>query len=189
MVLEEKAIPHRIIEENLSALSSELLALHPEGRVPVLVHETAHETSTNRQVIYQSTIITEYLDEVFGGPRLMPADAAARAQVRLWSYWCDEIFKPDLDLYKYELSKLSDAEAAGLRARLSKHLSHWDSALRGSDFLVTKQMTLADIHLFPFARQFFAIKPPLPGLETYSAIAQWLERMTNRPAFARVMSQ
>ena len=185
MVLEEKSIPHRIIEENLSSLSPELLALHPEGRVPVLVHET----TGGRQIIYQSTIITEYLDEAFDGPRLMPADAAERAQVRLWTYWCDEIFKPDLDLYKYELSKFSDGEAGALRTRLAGHLSRWDSALRGSGFLVTKQMTLADIHLFPFARQFFAIKPPLPGFESYSAIAQWLESMTSRPAFARVMSK
>src|SRR4051794_35219908 len=95
MVLEEKNIEYQKLEENLSKLSPELLALHPEGRVPLLVHER----DGRRQVIFQSSIITEYLDETFPGSPLlaplMPSDPMDRAQVRLWTYWCDQIFKPD----------------------------------------------------------------------------------------------
>ena len=54
----------------------EYLALNPNGVVPTLVH--------GDRVIYESNVITEYLDEVFDGPRLYPADPFARAQAKMW---------------------------------------------------------------------------------------------------------
>src|SRR4051794_33777782 len=81
MVLEEKGIPYQLIEENLSHLSPELLAHHPEGRVPLLIHEM----NSQKLVVYQSTIITEYLDEAFPQSPLMPKDPKDRAKVRLWT--------------------------------------------------------------------------------------------------------
>ena len=185
MTLEEKQIPYTLIEENLSSLSAELLTLHPEGRVPLLVHTIGG----HRQVIYQSTIITEYLEETFPDRPLMPKDPIARAQVRLWTYWCDYIFKPDLDLYKYELSKLPAEEAAALQTRLHEHFAKWNDALNSTGFLVGATFTLADLHLFPFARQFMRIKPPLAKMETYTKLQDWLTRMLARPAFERVMAK
>ncbi len=183
MVLEEKNISYQLVEENLSHLSAELLSLHPEGRVPLLVHQLKE----CRQVIYQSSIITEYLEEAFPDFSLMPQGSVERAQVRLWTYWCDQLFKPDLDLYKYELSTLNEVETTELLTRIHGHLSHWDMTLRSSAFLVGGQMTLADIHLFPFARQFVAIKPGFPELEKYTHLSAWLGQMLARPAFKRVM--
>jgi glutathione S-transferase len=54
----------------------EYLALNPNGVVPTLVH--------GERVIYESNVITEYLDEVFPGPRLYPSDPFARAQAKMW---------------------------------------------------------------------------------------------------------
>ena len=193
MVLEEKQISYELREEKLSQLSSELLSLHPEGRVPLLIHQQGipGEPGSQKQVIYQSTIITEYLDEAFPEVPLMPTDPMDRAQVRLWTYWCDHLFKPDLDLFKYDQSTLSDSEAELLRARLHGHLAYWDSTLQSGSFLLGAKlgMTLADIHLFPFARQFMGIQPALPGIEKYKNLAVWLSMMISRPAFVRVMAK
>jgi glutathione S-transferase len=54
----------------------EYLALNPNGVVPTLVHDG--------RVLYESNVITEYLDEVFPGPRLYPVDPWARAQAKMW---------------------------------------------------------------------------------------------------------
>jgi len=54
----------------------EYLALNPNGVVPTLVH--------GRRVLYESNVITEYLDEVFPGPRLYPADPWECAQAKMW---------------------------------------------------------------------------------------------------------
>jgi glutathione S-transferase len=58
------------------------LKLNPKGVVPTLVHD-------GRPVI-ESTLICEYLDEIFPEPRLVPESAYRRARMRLWSKAVDE---------------------------------------------------------------------------------------------------
>jgi glutathione S-transferase len=52
------------------------LALNPNGVVPTLVH--------GDRVLYESNVITEYLDDVFPEPPLYPRDPWARAQAKMW---------------------------------------------------------------------------------------------------------
>ncbi|HYV57401.1 MAG TPA: glutathione S-transferase N-terminal domain-containing protein [Candidatus Nitrosopolaris sp.] len=54
----------------------EYLALNPNGLVPTLVHED--------RVLFESNVITEYLDDVFPTPRLYPEDPWERAQAKMW---------------------------------------------------------------------------------------------------------
>jgi glutathione S-transferase len=60
----------------------EYLGINPRGLVPTLVHD-------GKSVI-ESTLICEYLDEVFPEPRLVPESALDRARMRLWSKAVDE---------------------------------------------------------------------------------------------------
>jgi glutathione S-transferase len=60
----------------------EYLKLNPKGVVPTLIHEG--------RPINESTLICEYLDEVFPDPPLIPEDPYQRTQVRLWSKMVDE---------------------------------------------------------------------------------------------------
>ncbi len=62
------------------------LELNPNGVVPTLVHD-------DRPII-DSSVINEYLDEVFPGVPLMPRDAFGRAQVRAWRQYTDEVSTP-----------------------------------------------------------------------------------------------
>lgn len=72
----------------------EFLAINPKAVVPVLVHEGA--------VIRESTVICEYLEEAFPEtPRLMPADLAARAAVRVWTKAVDEELHPACSALTY----------------------------------------------------------------------------------------
>lgn len=58
------------------------LAINPKGVVPALDHDG--------QVVIESSLICEYLDEAFPTPPLMPADPHGRARARLWSKAVDE---------------------------------------------------------------------------------------------------
>ena len=58
------------------------LKINPKGLVPTLVHDGKSVT--------ESTLICEYLDEVFPEPRLIPERALDRARMRLWSKAVDE---------------------------------------------------------------------------------------------------
>ena len=138
-------------------------------------------------MIYQSSVITEYLDETYSQIPLMPQDPVDRMQIRLWTYWCDNLFKRDLDLFKYKRPSLNEEENLNLLSRLHTHFSKWDHALQANNFLITNRLTLADIHPFPFARQFFTIKDASCFVERYEKIQEWLHAMVSRPSFVKTM--
>jgi ganglioside-induced differentiation-associated protein 1 len=84
-VLSEKGLtwePRQIDLMSQQQYDPEYLRVNPKGLVPTLVHD-------GRSVI-ESTLICEYLDEVFPEPRLVPESALARAHMRLWSKAVDE---------------------------------------------------------------------------------------------------
>ncbi len=63
-------------------LSPEYLKLNPNGVVPTMVHDG--------KVIIDSSVICEYLDEVFPHPSLSPNDPVERAQMRAWMRFAEE---------------------------------------------------------------------------------------------------
>ena len=62
--------------------------INPNGQVPVLIHDG--------RTLTESTVINEYVDEVFPEIPLRPADAYGRAQMRMWTKFVDEYFCPAL---------------------------------------------------------------------------------------------
>ena len=88
-VLEERGIEysHRLL--NLMAkdnLKPEYLAINPKGLVPALVHAD--------QVVTESTVICEYLEDRFQVNPLMPEAPLDRAGVRYWLKLVDEQLHP-----------------------------------------------------------------------------------------------
>ena len=74
-----RACGHR---RRLDQLKPEFLALNPAGVVPVLVD--------GEQVLTESRIINEYLEDAYPQPRPCPEGAHARARMRLWTRYADE---------------------------------------------------------------------------------------------------
>lgn len=66
-----------------SHLTEEYLALNPLGVVPTLMHDGRPVT--------ESSVICEYLDEVFPNPPKRPRDAYQRAKMRAWMAFFSEI--------------------------------------------------------------------------------------------------
>ena len=181
MVLNEKELTFATIEEDLKNLSPELKALHPEARVPLLIH--------NDEVIYESSIITEYLNDQFPENNLMPPTAHEKMKVRQWTYWCNELFKPEINRFKYKKSGLDANEIQLIQERLNSYLEALENRLKSHDWLVGNTFSLADIHVFPFFRQLAKVTPPLSSINDYPHIHKWLEKITSRPAFKKTMKK
>lgn len=70
--------------------SPKFVAINPNGQVPVLVHDG--------NIITESTVINEYLDDVFPQVALRPANPVERARMRIWSKFVDEYFCPAVSM-------------------------------------------------------------------------------------------
>jgi len=89
--IHEKGVPFISHFVNLGRFEQHdpaFLAINPEGQVPALVDDG--------RVLTESTVINEYIDASFAGPPLRPADPYLRAQMRVWTKYVDEVFRPAL---------------------------------------------------------------------------------------------
>ncbi len=111
LVLAEKSLPfqdRRLDSSTSENLSDWYLKLNPNGVVPTLAH--------GANIVIDSSVICEYLDEVFPHVRLSPADAYQRARMRAWRQFIDEvptaaIRVPSYNRYiRHKWTKLPQAE-------------------------------------------------------------------------------
>jgi glutathione S-transferase len=89
LALAEKSIEFESILLDLTQgqqYEPDYLKLNPNGVVPTLRH--------GDEVIIESNVINEYIDDAFDGPALRPATAAGRARMRLWTKRLDEQVHP-----------------------------------------------------------------------------------------------
>jgi glutathione S-transferase len=99
----------------LEHTSPDYLKLNPNGLVPTLVH--------NGVAIYESTLINEYLDEIFPEVLLMPRDPIERARARYWVKFEDDVLHPAIRpttfaiMMSPELARRSDRELDELVAK------------------------------------------------------------------------
>ena len=103
MALEEKGVAwtSRYIDLfKFDQMKSEYLAINPKGVVPTLVHDG--------KPVRESSVINEYIDAAFEGPRLVPSEPIRAALMREFVYACDEGFSAivKLTMVKYILPKL-----------------------------------------------------------------------------------
>jgi glutathione S-transferase len=79
-------IDRRLLSKNEDHLSDWYLKLNPNGVVPTLLHDGVP--------VVESSVILQYLEEVFPEPPLMPAAPLDRAALRAWLAFVDHIPTP-----------------------------------------------------------------------------------------------
>src|SRR5689334_2217169 len=77
IVLEEKRIPYEYVHARGAAPDSPVPQHNPLAKIPVLVAD-------NGKAIYDSPVIVEYLEALKPEPRLIPAGAEERIDVKRW---------------------------------------------------------------------------------------------------------
>ena len=180
VVLAEKELEYEKVFVDLRTgehrQNAEFLKLNPYGKVPVLIDDEV--------VVYDSTIINEYLEEEYPHPALMPEDSSARARVRTLEDYCDNSFLPSAGFVQAELSKPQgeqDAERLQrYRNELTRGLKRLEGFLGGKEYLVSGQFSLADIAFGPalliLPRLGVDVDPSLRG------VSAWINRLKQRPS-------
>lgn len=100
-VLNAKQLPFAEVKLNLlegDQLKPDYLKLNPNGVVPTLDHDGA--------IVIDSTVITEYLDEVEPDASFTPQDAVGRARMRALMHFMDEMPAPAVRVPTFNLAFL-----------------------------------------------------------------------------------
>lgn len=117
IALKEKGVPFDVVYIDLANKPDWFLKLSPLGKVPVLkVEREGREPA----VVFESSVIVEYIEETAGGRHLHPADPLERATHRAWMEFASATLG---DLYR--VTSGSDAAAlptakAAVRSKLER---------------------------------------------------------------------
>ena len=182
VVLYEKNIPFASVFVDLfkgATKAEEYLKLNPFGRVPVLID--------GETVLYESTVINEYLEEKFSNPPLLPKDPVKRAKARMMDEAFDNYFMGPLGAIFTEkfMKPAGQANEAVIRenmAKLDGVLRVLEKELEGKDYLAG-EFSLGDIGFavqLPRAESMFGLK-----FDGYPRLQAWLKRITSRPAYQK----
>jgi glutathione S-transferase len=191
IALDEKDLAYERVEVGWSLKDRyephhpDVVALNPKRQVPVLVDGDT--------VVYDSTLILEYLEDAYPEPSLRPGDPASRAACRQWEAWGDEILFGEvwklIDGAFYPIypegGEAAAAELASARRAIAGLQRDLDKALVGREYLCG-EYTFADIGCFVMVSSAATLgAPPAPELQS---LAAWLARTGARPAVGRELA-
>lgn len=156
------------------------LALTPYATVPVL--------KMNEDVIYDSDVVNQYIEDVLPEPPLMPGNAAARAMARLWINYSNSKF---IRAYYGVIMSQDDA-------RIDKFRKEFHDVLRfmeregieklgiNGPYWMGKNFSLVDITFYPFFERFGMLDHyrgfKIP--DDCRRLLAWLDAVRDRPSVA-----
>ncbi len=100
----------------------------------------------------------------------------------------DNDFKKWLDKYKYA-DRHPEHEPEYYRGKCEIFLAKLDNILQKQTHLITSRITLADIAIFPFVRQFSSVDRDWFDQCDFKALRIWLDTLLELRVFKRVMAK
>nr|WP_269835886.1 glutathione S-transferase [Pseudomonas sp. MF6768] len=181
MALRYSGVALRIVEVSLKAKPAEMLALSPKGTVPVLC--------VGGQVIDESLAIMHWaLAQNDPEDWLLEADPAAQRLMAQLIGENDQDFKVHLNRYKYA-ERYPEQPMEHYRAEGEVFLRQLEGLLAQRDYLLADHLSLADVALMPFIRQFAHVDREWFTTTPYPRLQQWLQRFLAAPLFTAVMAK
>ncbi len=178
MAIASAGIPCELREVKLSNKPGEMLRLSPKGTVPVLHLPGGEVIDESLEVMHWA------LQQKDPGSWLRLDSATAKALISK----NDSEFKSNLDRYKYHVRYPENSQLAYRRAA-EGFLQIIEKALlshhgRG---LLQDNITLADIAIFPFIRQFSRVDYDWFRNSDYRSTIAWLDELEGSTLFKQIM--
>jgi RNA polymerase-associated protein len=128
-------------------------------------------------------VVSEYLDERYPHPPLMPVDPLSRARLRLAMLRIEHDWVPQVQAI--QLGNKAQADAG--RKRLKELLTASVPLFKASKFFLNPEMSLADCAMAPIIWRLEALEIPLPK-EGAKVIEDYGNRIFRNPGFARSLT-
>lgn len=182
IVLAEKELSYELVHVDLrkgEQRRPEFLRMNPFGKVPVIEDEGT--------VIYDSTVINEYLEDEYPHPNLLPPDSSLRARVRALEDLADQRFILPVGVLMAEVRK-PEGERDAEKIRRSRDEIEWTlaflNAQLGEQEFLAGEFTLADAAFAPRLMVLGAVGIELKA--QWEPLRGWIDRIAARPSVARL---
>ena len=166
-------------EITLKNKPSQMLAISPKGTVPVL-------QLLDGTVIEESTEIMIWALEQQDPQGLLDAEVLQQANALIDKN--DNEFKYWLDRYKYA-DRHTDMTQTEYRQKGEIFLQVLEELLTKNPYLLGKTVTIADIGIMPFVRQFAHVDRDIFYSLPYPNLQRWLQDWLQHPFFLQTMTK
>lgn len=157
------------------------LAANPRGKVPTLVDDGT--------IVYESTLVLEYLEDAYPTPPLYPRDVRAKARCRQLVDAGDQDLGGQMAVLTQELfvkqneAERDQAAIAGAKEALAKVYDRLEEALGKGPWFCGEQFTAADIAIaVPVSALIFFHAGP--G-DDHKRLREWFDRVSARESFVK----
>ena len=149
-----KGIKHKLTMPEGGIKSPEYLKINPLGKIPAI-----KDGST---ILFESAVIVDYLDAKYKTKRLLPANAAEAAKVRMIAaVFAEYVQAPMLALFRHlDPTKRDQAVVDAKLAEIAKGLDVAEKLLSGKSWAAGAKFGFADVFAVP---AMFFINAMMPG--------------------------
>ena len=182
MAMEEKGVDYDLVEVDFlgGGMPAEQIERHPFAKVPAFEH--------NGFKLFEVCAIGRYVDEEFDGPPLQPENVRERALMTQIISILDNYTYPcvvgDLVIQRLVMPMLGNMpdEAVILAAlpEIAKNMITLEELRGDNTFLVSDQVTLADLHLVPIFDYFQSTQESEPIMEKTPGLNAWWDEIKGR---------
>lgn len=179
VILAERGIPYDFIEESAWNAGTTVPLYNPLNKVPALVLDDGDS-------LYDSAVISEYLDAISGG-KLIASEALARAKVRRGEALGDGLADAGIAVFLERKREGSRQDAAWISRQLDKVNAATNAIARelgGRPFLGGDQPNLADIACGCALFWLEFRMPEIAWRDGNPRLKDWAERLEMRPSFS-----
>lgn len=153
------------VEIDPDHLPEDLLEVNPTGILPTLIDRDL--------VLFNDRVVSEYLDERFPHPALMPIEANLRAKIRLF---CMEIESEWYDnVNALEHSRMTAAKKKAAVKTLRDSILSFAPLVKGRRFVIGNELTLLDCCILPVLWRMEALDVVLPNSAAGNALKEYME--------------
>ena len=178
LALHQANIDYESIEISLKDKSSEFLALSPKGTVPVLVDIDGAVIEESLEIMLwalnQNDPACWLLNDEHASLKLIDEN--------------DLNFKKNLDRYKYA-DRFPEHSKKYYRSQCEIFLNLLNDKLQSNLYLMAERISLADVAIFPFIRQFSLVDEDWFLNSKCQELKKWLNDLTNTQMFQEVMKK
>ena len=169
-------MPFETTEVDLKNKPDWFLEISPYGKVPVMKHDG--------HLLYESSVINEYLDEMFPDTPMLGQTPAERAVMRIWIDFCNTKIQPGFVQIARATPEQFDEKVQVVEEALQMLEGHLEKTGNPGPYFSGERLTLVDATYAPAFERYGALEK-LRGYKIparFERIHRWIEALAAHPA-------